>query len=505
MNMYAIDWLAKYEDYSPHKIAIVEVATGWRFTYREFNRRANQVCRFLQGLNVNPGDRTSVLLPNGADVLFTLFGASKAGSIFVPFNYKLAARELAAVIEDAEPSVILYSREFQALVTDVSELSPSARFVCLEDVDSEIAALPDENPHTMPVDVEAPQMLLYTAGSTGKPKGVILSHRMILWNSVNTSLRMLALGDTVLVHTPMFYTGGLNVYTLPNFYLGGTVVIMKSFQADELLKCVEREGITGLFGIPTQLLMMADSEVFPTVDLSRLRFLFSGGAPCPVPLIERYAKRGITLQQGFGLTEVGPNCFALEKRDYLRKAGSIGYPNFAMQARLVDDDGREIPVGETGELALRSPAMCSGYWRNPEQTRQAIRDGWFFTGDMASQDADGCFYIVGRKKDMFISGGENVYPAEVEAVLRSHPKIADTAVVGVPHPKWVEVGSAAIVLKRGEQASDQEILAWCAGKIGKYKIPKGVLFINELPRMESGKINKVELKQRAIEAEAERV
>jgi fatty-acyl-CoA synthase len=234
---------------------------------------------------------------------------------------------------------------------------------------------------------------------------------------------------------------------------------------------------------------------FPTVDLGTLRFLFSGGAPCPVSLIDRYAKRGITLQQGFGLTEVGPNCFALEKRDCFEKAGSIGYPNFAMEARLTDDGGRQVAAGEVGELALRSPAICSGYWNNPELTQEVIRDGWFLTGDLASRDADGCFYIAGRKKDMFISGGENVYPTEVENVLRSHPKILDVAVVGVTHDKWGEVGRAAVVLKDGETATQDELTHWCIGRIGKFKIPKTMIFLNDLPRTNSGKVNSAQIRE----------
>jgi fatty-acyl-CoA synthase len=493
--MDAIDWLAKYELYSPDKTAIVEIEAGKRFTFQELNKQANRYAQLFTNLGLKTGDRVAVLFPNGAEILFVLFAATKCGIVFLPLNHKLAAPELAQIIENAAPGLMIFDNYFRTLADDVMNLSPGLRSLALDDLRTEASWLLNPGPPAIAPDLEAIQMLLYTSGTTGQPKGVMLSNRMALWNSVNTSLRMLAPGDTVLVHTPMFYTGGLNVYTLPNLYLGGTVAIMQSFNAEAVLRCVERERITGLFGVPTQLLMMAETEIFPHVDLSSLRFVFSGGAPCPVPLIERYASRGITLQQGYGLTEVGVNCFALEKRHSLRKAGSIGYPNFAMEARLLDDAGKEVAPGEVGELALRSPAMSSGYWKNPAETERAYRDGWFMTGDLASCDQDGCYYIAGRKKDMFISGGENVYPAEVETLLRSHPKILDAAVIGIPHEKWGEVGKAAVVLRPAEDMSADEVTRWCQGKIGKYKIPKSIHFLEQLPHNNMGKVDKTELRR----------
>ncbi len=459
--MNVIDWLAKQEQYNPDRTAIIDIDASRSYTYREFNAEAERVRRALEGRGVKPGDRVCALLPNGAEILFALFGACKLGAIFVPLNLKLSEAERAEIMADAGPKVLIDGQGFHDLKPGIAGSGP--------------------------VDMESPQMLLYTSGTTAKPKGAILSYRHILWNAIHTSQRMLTPSDTVLIHSPMFYTGGLNVFTLPAFYLGATVAILKTFNAAEVLEQVKRLRITCMFAVPTQLLMMAESPQFATADLSSLRYAISGGARCPVPLLQRWIERGVTMRQGFGLTEVGPNCFALDERDALRKAGSIGFPNFTVEARI-----------DEGELLLRTPAMCSGYWNNAEETRAAIQDGWFYTGDIATVDSDGYWYIIDRKKDMFISGGENVYPAEVERVLLSHPKVAEAAVFGKPHPKWGEAGCAAVVLRDGELLTEQELLAFCVGKIAKFKIPKSVMWVGDLPKTTSGKVRKQDLKKMTV-------
>ena len=486
--MMVIDWLARHALYSPDKTALIEIATGRRVSYAEFNSEANRVCRYLQNLGVKPGDRVAVLLPNCVELLFILFGTTKLGAIFVPLNHKLAAPEIEGIVADSQPAVVFYDPEFEHL--------SRADWVPIRRAVEDWAPMPSDDPDPIPVDQEEPHMLLYTSGTTGKPKGVVISHRHVLWNCINTSLRLLMPTDTVLVHTPMFYTGGLNVFTLPAFYLGGAVAIMKAFSAAEVLREVERLKITALFAVPTQLLMMADSTDFQSTDLGGLRYIISGGAPCPVPLIQRWIDRGIPLRQGFGLTEVGPNCFALDARDALRKAGSIGFPNFSIEARIVDETGlEEVRADRVGELILRTPAMCSGYWNNPAQTSAAIRDGWFHTGDLVRRDSEGYYYVVDRKKDMYISGGENVYPAEIENLLRTHPQVGDVAVLGVPHPKWGETGCAVVVLHPGGKATAEELLEFCKGKIAKFKMPQSITFADELPRTNSGKVRKEELRR----------
>ena len=492
--MKITDWLARQENYNPDKVAIREVESGRAFTYREFNRASNRWCGFLRSLGIQPGDRVAVLFPNGADLLFALFGCTKLGAIFVPLNFKLAPPELVSILANARPSVLIYPGEFEKLAASVQSES-GTHAIRWDDVVEQIAACSVANPTEMVADLEDPQMLLYTSGTTGTPKGVILSHRQVLWNAINSSIRMVTPDDTALIHTPMFYTGGLNVYAMPCFFLGATICILKQFSPEHVLEQIPRLRITVTFAVPTQLLTMADSAAFESTDFNSLRYVISGGAPCPVPLIERWNARGVTLRQGFGMTEVGPNTYSLDGRDAVRKAGSIGFPNFSVETRIVDDEGREVQPGTTGELLLRTPAMCSGYWNNPEQTSAAICDGWFHTGDLSRLDNEGYCYIVDRKKDMFISGGENVYPAEIERVLLAHPKIAEAAVIGVPDPRWGEAGCAVILLKPGEAMQESEVAAFCSGRIAKFKIPKAVVFVNDLPRTVSGKIRKQELKE----------
>jgi fatty-acyl-CoA synthase len=497
------DWIAKHAIFTPDKLAIVDVASNRRITYREFNETANRAANLFESIGAKAGDRIAIVAPNSAEILFTLFGATKIGAIFVPLNNKLPAAELLPIIQNCEPTILVYAEEFASTVKELRSQFSFAHVIKLggqldeADLDWQ-KAISEQSParsRPIPVDQNAPQMLLYTSGTTGKPKGVILPHRMQFFNAINFALRDLNGNDRVLIHTPMFYTGGLNVYTTPSFLLGGTVVIMPHWNADEVLRIIEREKITAFFAVPTQFLMLADSPLFEKADLSSLKWVISGGAPCPLPLIKRLMARGLKFKQGFGMTEVGVNCFCLEIPDAERKIGSIGFTNFAMEARIVDDDGNDLPPNTSGELILRTPCMCDGYWNNPEQTAQAIHDGWFYTGDIAKFDDEGYCYIVDRKKDMFISGGENVYPAEIEKLLGKHPKISEVAVVGVPDEKWGEVGAAAVLLKNGQSASEEEILSFCQGQIAKFKTPRSVLFLESLPRTVSQKVQKQELKK----------
>lgn len=496
------DWVAKHALFTPDKLALVDVATERRFTYREFNHAANRVANLFEKLGVKAGDRVAMISPNCVEILFALFGATKIGAIFVPLNNKLPSAELVPIVQNCEPSLLIHADTFTQTVAELRAQVDFAHVIKLsgtlakEELDwpQSMGLVSPDRSQPIPVGQNDPQMLLYTSGTTGKPKGVILPHRMQFFNSVNFALRDLDGRDRVLVHTPMFYTGGLNVYTTPTILLGGTVVIMRQWDADEVLRIIEKEKITAFFGVPTQLLMMADSPLFEKADLSSLKWVISGGAPCPLPLIRRLMARGLLFKQGFGMTEVGVNCFCLEVQDAERKIGSIGFPNFAMEARIVDDNDADVPPNTRGELILRTPCMCDGYWNNPEQTAQAIRDGWFHTGDIAQFDDEGYCYIVDRKKDMFISGGENVYPAEVEKLLVRHPKVSEVAVIGVPHEKWGEVGAAAIILKSNESATEDEIIAFCQSQIAKFKIPRSIHFFKSLPRTVSQKVQKQELK-----------
>jgi fatty-acyl-CoA synthase len=343
------------------------------------------------------------------------------------------------------------------------------------------------------VDAEDILCLLFTGGTTGLPKAARISYRMIAWNTLNTVIHELSRGDVTLTHTPMFHTGGLFVYTLPLLTLGGTVVIMRKWTADRMLELIESERVTVLFCVPTQFQMMLESPRFAETSFKSIRFLTSGGAPLPVPVIHAYREaHGAVFKQGFGMTEFGPGIFSMAPAFAETKAGSIGKPNYFIDARVVDEDNRPLSIGEIGELCLKGPSRCSGYFGVEETGVDS--EGWFHTGDMCRVDEDGFYFIADRKKDMFISGGENVYPVEIEKALYEHPAVGQCAVIGVPDPQWGEVGRAVVVIRSGATATEAELLEHCRARLARYKVPKSVVFTDALPLSAAGKILKRELR-----------
>jgi fatty-acyl-CoA synthase len=319
---------------------------------------------------------------------------------------------------------------------------------------------------------------------------------MLFWNSINTELRLnITSQDVSLNCAPPFHTGGWNVLLTPFIHHGAYTLLIKSFDPDLVLEMLDLEHATIWWAVPTMLKMMAESPVFEKVKLSRLRYLIVGGEAMPVPLIEKWHEKGVLIRQGYGLTEVGPNVTSLDHQDATRKKGSIGTLNFYYDAKLVDANNQEVAVGETGEFILSGPTVTPGYWRNEAETKNAIRDGWFHTGDLMIKDKDGFYFVVDRIKNMYISGGENVYPAEVEHVISRHPAVNDVAIVGVPDEKWGETGKAYIVLEEGNTTTKQEIIDYCIQKLAKYKVPKHIAFMDELPQNDAGKIDRKKLKK----------
>jgi fatty-acyl-CoA synthase len=318
---------------------------------------------------------------------------------------------------------------------------------------------------------------------------------MLFWNSVNTTMRLdIVQRDVTLTFAPFFHTGGWNVLTTPFLHRGAHVILLKRFDPAEVLRLCDSAGVTILFGVPTMMDRMAQSNAFATASLRTVRYAIVGGEPMPVDLIRIWQDKGVPIRQGYGLTEFGPNVFSLNEQDAERRIGSIGFPNFYVDTRIVDEQGRDLPPGEVGELLLRGPVCTPGYWNNPEATAATIRDGWLHTGDLVRRDDEGYHYVVDRKKDMFISGAENVYPAEIERVLREFPAVRAAAVIGVPDERWGEVGKAFVVLDADAVAGEEEILSWCRERLAKYKIPKYVVFLDALPESDSGKILKKQLK-----------
>jgi fatty-acyl-CoA synthase len=496
------DVLGERARLSPDKTALVFVPTGQRFTYRELDERARRCAAAWEALGLVKGDRIGLLAHNRPEFLDAFFAAGKSGVILVPLSTRLTAHELAPIVRDAGLRAFVYDGAFAAVVEELRALVAVERWLALDapahSSDARLADLlsrtPDPGPLT-PVSPEDIYCLLYTSGTTGKPKGVMLPHRMIAWNAYNTVIGwQLREEDVSPIFTPLYHAGGLGAFLLPVFAIGGTIVVHAGFDPTEIWHTIERERCTVVLGVPTIWKLLMESSGFASADLSHVRWLASGGAPLPLYIIEAYQRRGVVFRQGYGLTEVGVNCFAMSNEDSVRKKGSIGRPFMFTRARLIDDTGRDVPVGEVGELLLAGPHVCAGYWNNPEATAAALdADGFFHTGDLARCDEDGFFFIAGRKKDMLISGGVNVYPAEIEGELLLHPAVADAAVVGVPDKSWGEVGVAFVVLRPNQTATGEMLAGFLAATLARYKIPKEFLFIEALPRTAYGKVVKREL------------
>ncbi len=463
---------------TPDTTAVVHDGRGW--TYAEFAARVNGAAHRLRGLGIRPGDRVAYLGRNLPELPQTLFAAGALGAVFVPLNFRLAPPELAAVLDDCEPSVLVWDEAFADTVT-------ALRVRCSIGAAKMRDAEPGELLDT-PVSQDDLCMIQYTSGTSGRPKGVQLSHANITWNCFNMVIDTDIASDEVsLVSAPMFHTAALNQLFLPTFLKGGTSVLMPAFDPAYALELIAEYRVTWMFGVPAMFSAMTRVPGWDTADLSSLRILLCGGAPVPTPLIHAYQRRGLTFAQGYGLTETSPGALFLRARESVSKAGSAGTPCFFTDVRVVDEGLAVVAPGQTGEIIVSGPNVTPGYWK-----REPLQ-GWLMTGDAATVDEDGYVFIRGRIKDMFISGGENVYPAEVEQVLLHHPAVAECAVIGVPDQEWGEVGRAVVVLRADTTAVMEEILGFLDGKLARYKIPKSLVFASELPRNGTGKILKARL------------
>jgi fatty-acyl-CoA synthase len=509
--MLHADVLGERARLSPERLALVFVPTGERLTYAALDARARRLANaWRTRLGLAAGDRIGLLAHNAVEFVDAVFAAAKSGVILVPLSTRATATELEGVIADSGMRTVVYGGEFLEVVAALRAASALDAWVALDgarraaSADRSLAELLEGVDDAVPQGAPGPEdpvFLLYTSGTTGRPKGVIVPHRMVAWNACNTAVCwQLREDDVSPVFTPLYHAGGLGAFLLPIFAAGGTIVLHRGFDPEEIWRTIERERCTVVLGVPTIWKLLADAPAFASVDLGHVRWLISGGAPLPRVIIDTYQSRGVTFKQGYGLTEVGVNCFAMSVEDSVRKAGSIGRPLMFTRAKLVDDDGREVPVGEVGELCLRGPHVCKGYWNNPGATAAAIdAEGWFHTGDLARRDEEGFFTIAGRKKDMIISGGVNVYPAEIEAALAAHPAVADSAVIGAPHETWGEVGIAFVVRVPGASVGPDELAAHLMATLAKYKVPREFVFLGTLPRTPYGKVVKDELRKSYLE------
>ena len=510
--MYIGDYLARRELYSPDKLAFIDAGKSpeWRLTFRDANRRANKLANWLKSKGFGKGNRIAILARDGYEHLDLFFACSKLGAIHTALNWRLSWHELLEIFQYTTPKLLIFSDDFKENVSKLTDEYPLALLHLdgdgIKDSQNFETTLQasDESPVTCEtLEAEDTAALIFTGGTTGLPKAAEVSHRMIAWNTLNTVIHDVTHNDVYLNVFPMFHTGGLFVYTLPQVIFGGTTVFIKQFDPAQVLNLLEREKVTVFAAVPTMYQMLTTASNWNEVDLSSLRFCTSGGAPLPVPLVEKYTKeKNIRFKQGFGMTEFGPGIFALAPEDAIRKAGSIGRPNFFVDAKVVDDTNRFLGPNEAGELVLKGPSYCSGYFNNPEATEEVVDEsGYFHTGDVAQYDDEGYFYIVDRKKDMFISGGENVYPAEIEKVLYQHPAVHMCAVIGLTDPKWGEIGKACVVLKPNHTATEDELLKFLTKRLAKYKVPKSVTLMQALPISAAGKILKRELRDQFTKGE----
>jgi len=498
-------WSEKRAELSPDRVGLVDDTTGREFTYAELDARANRTARLLRTHGVEDGERVAVVSRNRPTLVDLFFACGKTGGVLAPLSHRLAPGELGELLANVDPELLVVEAPFVAAVDDAlgrADRDATVRALPAEDEASvDHPSLLEERPdddspvETADLSMDDPALFLHTGGSTGIPKETVLTHGGLLWNSFNTITAWgLREDDTTPMVFPMFHTGGWNVLTLPLFHMGGTVVIAREFDPSEVLRLVESTRASVLVAVPAVLRMMTEHGDWETTDLSSLRFAKSGGGPCRDAVLRAWWDRGVDLSQGYGLTECGPNNFTMPDGWPREKADSVGVPAMHVDARVVDDSGEEVPQGEVGELELASPHAADRYWGNEEETRGTFGptgdadDGWVSTGDLVRVDESGYYYIEGRKKNMFVSGGENVYPAAVENTLTDHAKVEEAVVIPIPDETWGEVGKAVVV--GDESLTLSELTEFLDGRLASFKHPKALAFVDEMPTSGPSKIDR---------------
>lgn len=497
METSYFDCIAHNAMRQPHSPATVDLTSGRRHSYGAFDRRIARVAEaFRSRFGIKAGDRVALLAMNTTDTFDVQFACWRIGAVFVPLNWRLANPELQAILADCTPVLFIHGEEFAERAL---QLPGPWQLFGFGAAFEKIATDGPAPRHNATVTQDELATILYTSGTTGRPKGVMITHAMNTWNSVHcicaADLNRATVFLTVL---PLFHAGGLNVFANPLFFCGGTVLVMQTFDAGETLRLFgdPAEGINCFFGVPANFQFMCQHPNFPTTDLSRIRYASVGAAPTPDAIFRAWAERGVELQHLYGMTETSPLVLTLDREDAMRKMGSAGKPILHLQTRVVDTSGNDAPPNTVGELWVKGPIVTPGYWKQPEVTAAAITDGWLHTGDAAVVDDEGFYYIVDRWKDMYISGGENVYPAEVENVLYQIDAIAEAAVIGVNDARWGQVGRAVVVVKPGRTLTEDEIIGHCAPNLARYKLPHSVVFTEALPRNATGKVHKPTLRQK---------
>jgi fatty-acyl-CoA synthase len=495
-------WTARRARKTPDRVAIIY--DGVRLSYVDLHDRVARLTAALRALDVRRGDRVAFLGPNHPAFIETMFATWSAGGVFVPLNFRLAPPELVHQLADSAAGTLVYAPQYAAVVDGLRGPTALTSVVALDGAGGDgslsyDALLSSGAPGWAdePVSLDDPCLIMYTSGTTGRAKGALLTHGNITWNAVNVLVDTDLSSDAVaLVVAPLFHTAALNMLSLPVLLKGGTLVIEPGFDPLRALELIAGHRVSVLFGVPAMYDAMAALPQWADADLSSLRALLCGGAPVPLATIRSYTGRGLSFVQGYGMTEAAPGVLLLDAAHAESKAGSAGVPHFFTDVRIVGPELSDVPAGERGEIVVAGPNVMRGYWNQSEQTAQVIADRtWLRSGDIASADPDGYVYVADRVKDVIISGGENIYPAEVESALRAHPAISDCGVIGVPDERWGEVGRAVVVLRPGAVAGEADVLGFLDGQIARYKIPKSVRFVAELPRTATGKIAKKLLRE----------
>lgn len=493
-------WIPRRAAINPDRPAIT--FGGETLTYGRFAYQIDCLAAQLRAGGVTVGDRVGYLGSNDPAFLTTMFACARAGAIFVPLNFRLTGAELAYIIDDAGITTLVADAALTGAVESVRADLGVTRWISIGAVDGwelfdDVAAASEPIAAPASPGTDDVAVIMYTSGTTGRPKGAMLTHGNLFWNNVNALLSLdVVSSDITLVCAPLFHIGGLNVTTLVTLQKGGHIVLMPAFDPQQALALIAEHRVTTMFGVPAMFLFMSQLPQFADTDLASINYLVCGGAPVPEPLMRRYGERGVTFAQGYGLTETAPLALVMATDDTERKIGAAGNKVLPLSdVRLVDADNNEVPVGVPGEICVRGPQVMAGYWHNDAATAAVIDDGsWFHTGDIGTADADGFVYVVDRVKDMVITGGENVYPAEVESVLYSHPAVAEVAVLGTPDEKWGEAVTAVVALAAGASITLDELREHARDQLAGYKLPLRLEFVDALPRNPSGKVLKYQLR-----------
>ena len=500
MHEMVIDWIRHGAINRPSTLATVELPSGRRRTYAEMHERVSRIAGWLESLGVKRGDRVGVLALNSTDDLDIIFATWRIGAIHLALNFRLTPGELDYIIGNAEPVLLIHDREMsktvEALSVTIDQIVETEGQGAESEFENQIANAPlIERQVELTPDDQC--MLMYSSGTTGRPKGVIMTHRMMLWANINaiTSLdcnqHMVSLSVM-----PLFHIGGLQVFALPALYAGGTAVVLRTFEPGTTLSAFSDPelGVTHFLGVPAIYNALRDHPDNAKADLTRVRVALAGAEAVPESLVHWWHARGLSIQEGYGMTENVASCCVVGKQDVSDHVGSAGKTLRHTEVRISREDGSEAEAGESGEIWCRGPVVTPGYWRRPEANAESFIDGWFRTGDIGSRDAEGFIYIEDRLKDMYISGGENVYPAEIENVLYELDAIREVAVIGVPDERFGETGCAVVALQDGRELSAEAVLAHCQPRLARFKHPGHVVFVSELPRNATGKVLKFELR-----------